>query len=87
MKLLKKTNYPAYTVDNVDDMVLKDSNGVPLICSHEFNKLESGMRVKKWRKQDIHFGDTPLHGMLPLHYLYYRMNEAQIPAMTQMGYN
>ena len=59
MKLLKKTNYPAYTVDNVDDMVLKDSNGVPLICSHEFNKLESGMHVKKWRKQDIHFGDAP----------------------------
>ena len=87
MKLLKKTNYPAYTVDNVDDVVLKDSNGVPLICSHEFNMLESGMHVKKWRKQDIHFRDAPLHGMLPLRYLYYRTNKAQIPAMMQMGYN
>ena len=87
MKLLKKTNYPAYTVDNVDDVVLKDSNGVPLICSHEFDKLESGLRVKKWRKQDIHLGDAPLCGMLPLCYLYYKMNEAQIPAMMRMGYN
>ena len=87
MKLLKKTNYPAYTVDNIDDMVLKDLNGVPLICSHEFDKLESGLHVKKWRKQDIHFGDAPLRGMLPLCYLYYRMNKAQIPAMMQMGYN
>ena len=47
MKLLKKTNYPAYTIDNVDDVVLKDSNGVSLICSHEFDKLKSGMCVKK----------------------------------------
>ena len=47
MKLLKKTNYPAYTVDNVDDVVLRDANGVPLICSHDFDKIESGMLYQK----------------------------------------
>ena len=87
MKLLKKTNYPPYTVDNADDVVLRDANGVPLICSHDFDKIESGMRTKKWRKQDINFGNAPLRGMLPLRYLYYRTNEAKIPAMTRMGYN
>ena len=63
MKLLKKTNYPAYTVDNV---VLRHSNSVHLICSHEFDKLESGMQVKKWRKQDLNFGNAPLCGHVAL---------------------
>ena len=87
MKLLKKTNYPPYTVDPGDNVLLRDENGVPLICSHDFDKLESGMRSKKWQKQDINFGNAPLRGMLPLRYLYYRTNEAKIPAMTRMGYN
>ena len=87
MKLLKKTNYPPYTVDPGDNVLLRDENGVPLICSHDFDKLESGMRSKKWRKQDINFGNAPLRGMLPLRYLYYRTNEAKIPVMTCMGYN
>ena len=87
MKLLKKTNYPPYTFDNADNVVLRDANGVPLICLHEFDNLESGMQVKKWRKQDINFGNAPLCGMLPLRYLYYRVNKAKIPAMTGMGYN
>ena len=90
MKLLKKTNYPPYTVDNADDVVLRDTNGVPLIpliYSHDFDKIESGMHTKKWRKQDINFGNAPLCGMLPLRYLYYCTNEAKIPAMTRMGYN
>ena len=82
MKLLKKTNYPPYTVDNVDDVVLRDSNGVPVICSHDFDKLEFDLRVKKWRKQDIEFGNAQLCGMLPLRYLYYHANKAKIPAMT-----
>ena len=65
MKLLKKTNYPPYTVDNADNVVLRDANGVPLICSHDCDKIESGMHTKKWQKQDINFGNAPLHGMLP----------------------
>ena len=85
MKLLKKTNYPPYTVDPVDNVLLRDENGVPLICSHDFDKLESAMHSKKWQKQDINFGNAPLQGMLPLRYLYYRTNEAKIPAMTHMG--
>ena len=48
MKLLKKTNYPPYTVDPGDNVLLRDENGVPLICSHDFDKLESGMHSKKW---------------------------------------
>ena len=87
MKLLKKTNYLLYTVDPGDNVFLRDENGAPLICSHDFDKLESGMCSKKWRKQDINFGNVPLRGMLPLRYLYYRTNEAKIPAMTHMGYN
>ena len=86
MKLLKKTNYPPYTIDNVDNVVMCDSNGVPVICSHDFDKLKSGMRCKKWHKQDINFGNAPLCGMLPRRYLYYHTNEAKIPAMTRMGY-
>ena len=86
MRLLKKTNYPPYTVHSGDDVILEDSNGVPLIRSHEFDHLESGMRVKKWWKEDINFGNAPLRGMLPLRYLYYHTNEAKIPAMTRMGY-
>ena len=68
-------------MDNADDVVLRDANGVPLICSHDFDKIESDMRTKKWRKQDINFRNAPLHGMLPLRYLYYRTNKAKIPAM------
>ena len=47
MKLLKKTNYPPYTIDNIDDVILRDTNGEPLIRSHNFDKLESGMQMKK----------------------------------------
>ena len=86
MKLLKKTNYPAYSVTNPHDVVHRDTNGIPVICSHEFDQLESGVRTKKWRKEDINYGNAPLRGMLPLRYLYYRTNEAKIPAMTCMGY-
>ena len=43
MKLLKKTNYPPYTVDYADTVVLRDSSGVPAICSHDFDKLESNV--------------------------------------------
>ena len=86
MKLLKKMNYPPYTVDNADNVVLRDANGIPLICLHEFDHLESGMQVKKWRKQDINFGNAPLCLMLPLRYLYYCVNKSKIPVMTRMGY-
>ena len=43
MKLLKKMNYPPYTVDYADTVVLRDLSGVPAICSHDFDKLESGV--------------------------------------------
>ena len=40
MKLLKKTNHPPYTFDNADNVVFRDTNGIPLICSHEFDHLK-----------------------------------------------
>ena len=51
-----------------------------------FDQQELGCHAKKWRKNDIHFGNAPLHGMLPLRMLYYRSNEAKIPSMTRMGF-
>ena len=85
MKLTKRSNYPPYILEASDNVVLRDTNGNPLMCSHKFDNIELGMRAKKWRKDDINFGNKPVRGMLPLRYLYYRTNEAQIPAVTHMG--
>ena len=86
MRLLKRNNYPAYTLNNPNNIVLQDSNGIPLMISHKFDQQELGVRTKKCRKDDINFGNAPLRGMLPLRSLYYRMNEAKIPAMRRMGF-
>ena len=86
MKLIKRNNYPPYILDTVDRTVLEDDNGNPIMVSHFFNQQELGCHAKKWRKNDIHFGNAPLRGMLPLHMLYYRSNEAKIPSMTRMGF-
>ena len=86
MKLLKRNNYPAYTLDEADTVILKDDNGNPVMISHKFDQMELGVRTKKWRKDDIHFGNAPLRGLLPLRYLYYRTNEGKIPAEIRMGF-
>ena len=85
MQLIKKINYPAYTLDDTNRIVLEDKDGNTLMLSHTFDQLELGSCVKKWCKDDIHFGNAPVHGMLPLRYLYYRTNKAKIPTMTRMG--
>ena len=86
MKLIKRNNYPPYISDTVDRTVLEDDNGNPIMVSHFFDQQELGCRAKKWRKNDIHFGNVPLCGMLLLRMLYYRSNEAKIPSMTRMGF-
>ena len=86
MKLLKRNNYPPYTLDDADTVILEDDNGNPVMISHKFDQMELGVRTKKWRKDDIHFGNAPLRGLLPLRYLYYRTNEGKIPAEIRMGF-
>ena len=73
-------------MDNIDRTVLEDGNGNPVKVSHFFDQQELGSRAKKRRKNDIHFGNAPLCGMLPLRFLYYRTNEAKISSMTRMGF-
>ena len=85
MRLTKKTTYPSYTVDILTDVVQTNTNGKVLYRTHSFDKPESKTLVKKWRKDRIQSGDGPLHGLLPLHKLYYRVNESKIPATTCMG--
>ena len=85
MRLTKKTTYPSYTADVLTDVVLRDSTGDVLYRTHSFDKPESKQLVKKWRKDNIKSGDGPLRGLMPLRKLYYRANEAAIPATTRMG--
>ena len=42
MKLLKRNNYPAYTLDDADTIILKDDNGNPVMISHKFDQMELG---------------------------------------------
>ena len=86
MRLIKWNNYPPYILDTLDRTVLEDNNGNSIMVSHFSNQQELGSHAKKWRKNDIHFGNAPLRGMLPLRMLYYRSNEAKIPSMTTMGF-
>ena len=81
MKLIKCNNYPAYILDNIDRTVLEDDNGNPIMVSHFFDQQELGSCIKKWRKNDIHFGTFHLR------FLYYRTNEAKISSMTRMGFD
>ena len=82
MHLTKKTMYQSYTVDILTDVVQRDTGGQVLCQTHSFNKPERKHLVKKWRKDNIQSGDGPLWGLLPLHKLYYRVNESKIPATT-----
>ena len=86
MRLIRRNNYQPYILDTVDRTVLEDDNGNPIMVLHFFDQQELGCRAKKWRKNDIHFGNAPFCGMLPLCMLYYRSNEAKIPSMTRMGF-
>ena len=61
MRLIKRNNYPPYILDTVDRTVLEDDNGNPIMVSHFFDQQELGCRAEKWRKNDIHFGNVPLH--------------------------
>ena len=85
MCLTKKTTYPSYPDDIATDIVQQDANGQVLYQTHSFDKPESNPRAKKWRKDTIMSGDGPLRSLLPLHKLYYHVNESKIPAMTCMG--
>lgn len=86
MKLTKKTTYPVYTSDLLPDVVMQNADGNPLYRTHEFDKPELRIRVKKWRRTTVNFGTAPLRGVMPLRQLYYKINEAQIPATTRIGY-
>ena len=39
MKLLKRNNYPAYTLDDADTVILEDDNGNPVMISHKFDQM------------------------------------------------
>ena len=85
MRLTKKITYLSYPDEITTDVVQQDSNGQVLYRTHSFDKPESNVRAKKWRKDIIQSGDGPLHGLLPLRKLYYCVNESKIPATTRMG--
>ena len=87
MRLMKKTTYPSYTMDILSDVVQSDSDGQVLYQTHSFDKAETKKFVKKWRKDTIQSGDGPLWGLMPLHKLYYHINESKIPATTCLGLN
>ena len=86
MRLTKKTNYPSYTADILPDIVMQSNSGNVLYRTHDFDKPEVTKRVKKWRKDNISFGNAPLRGLLPLRRLYYSVNESRTPATLRMGY-
>ena len=77
---------PGLLLHNIDRTVLEDDSGNPIMVSHFFDQQELGSHSKKWRKNDIHFGNAPVHGMLPLRFLYYHTNEAKISSMTRVGF-
>ena len=85
MRLTKKSTYPSYPDDIATDVVQTDSDGQVLYRTHSFDMPESNPHVKKWRKDSILSGDGPLCGLLPLHKLYYHVNESKIPATTRIG--
>ena len=85
MHLTKKTTYPSYPDDISTDIIQQDSTGQVLYRTHSFDMPESAPRKKKFCKDTIQSGEGPLRGLLPLRKLYYRVNEAKIPATTRMG--
>ena len=54
---------------------------------HDFDKPSSRPLAKKWRKGNVSYGDGRLWGLQPLCPLYYKANEAKIPATTRLGYD
>ena len=85
MKLTKKSTYPSYTADVTDDVVLRNNDGDVLYRTHNFD-IESRRNIKKkWRKNNITYGDALLRGQQPLRPLYYKVNESKIPATLRMG--
>lgn len=87
MRLTKGTNYPPTTLDIFPEEVMTDENGQCIYRMHAFDKPETTIRKKKWRKDTISFGNAPLRGILPLRQLYYRVNEARIKSTTRMGFD
>ena len=87
MKLTKKSTYPSYAADVTDDVVLRNTNGQVLYRTHPFDIGSITNTKKKWRKDNITYGDALLPGQQPLRPLYYKVNESKIPATLQMGIN
>ena len=86
MRTTKKMTYPSYPADilnNESADTVQDDGFQP----HDFNKPSSRPLTKKWRKDNVSYGDGPLQGLQPLHPLYYKANESKIPAMTRLGYD
>ena len=82
---MKKTTYPSYPADilNNESGDTVQDDGFQL---HDFNKPSTHPLAKKWRKDNVSYGDDPLRGLQPLCPLYYKANEAKIPATTRLGY-
>ena len=85
MRTTKKTTYPSYPVE-IQPSDEDDDNSSGVFKPHDFDKPSTRKLVKKWRKDNISYGDGPLRGLQPLRSLYYKANEAKIPATTRMGY-
>ena len=85
MKLTKKSTYPSYTADVTDDVVLRNNNGQVLYRTHHFDIDSCRKTKKKWRKNNITYGDALLRGQQLLRPLYYKVNESKIPATLRMG--
>ena len=86
MQTTKKTTYPSYPVDilnNESADTVQDDGFQP----HDFDKPSSHPLAKKWRKDNVSYGDGPLRGLQPLYPLYYKANESKIPATTRLGYD
>ena len=86
MRLTKKTTYPSYCVDIPTDIVLQNPDGSVLFHTHSFDKPEAKKLVKKWRKDNIAYGNAPMRGQQPVRF-YHKINESKIPASTRMGFN
>ena len=74
-------SYPADILNNESGDTVQDVGFQP----HDFDKPSSCPLAKKWRKDNVSYGDGPLQGLQPLCPLYYKANEAKIPATTRLG--
>ena len=78
--------YPSYPVDilNNESADTVQAHGFQ---PHDFDKPSSHPLAKKWRKDNVSYGDGPFRGLQPLCPLYYKANESKIPATTRLGYD